>query len=249
MRFNSCTESPSLRWTGHPASSPPAVRFPEGGGGSSPHDGPAPGTAPLFAVAIYTGLRKGELLALRREDVDLEARRPTVARSHDRDTTKGNRVDVIPMADEAVPSFQQAIAASPSGLLFRHRTAPCAAGTSRPMPSSSEFQAGPASSVAGHSSVGARGETPRRRRTRPRRSGALAVPCASGRSRSRAGCAPTTCAAPAPRCSSSPGQARRPWRASCDTQPRTSSCSAIAHMDPTYLREELNTLSFAPVLR
>ena len=73
---------------------------------------------PLFAVAIYTGLRKGELLALRKEDVDLEARHPTVACSHDWDTTKGNRVDVIPIADEAVPSFQQATAASPSGLLF-----------------------------------------------------------------------------------------------------------------------------------
>jgi integrase len=32
-------------------------------------------------VALYTGLRKGELLALRKEDVDLEARRPTVARA------------------------------------------------------------------------------------------------------------------------------------------------------------------------
>jgi len=42
----------------------------------------------------------------------------TVARSHDRDTTKGNRADVIPIAEEAVPYFQQAIAASPSELVF-----------------------------------------------------------------------------------------------------------------------------------
>jgi len=72
----------------------------------------------LFAVAIYTGLRKGELLALRKDDVDLDARLLTVARSYDRDTTKGNRADVIPIAEEAVPYFQQAIAASPSDLLF-----------------------------------------------------------------------------------------------------------------------------------
>ena len=199
MRFNSCTESPSLRWTGHPASSPTAVRFPEGGGGSSPHDGPAPGTAPLFAVAIYTGLRKGELLALRREDVDLEARRPTVARSHDRDTTKGNRVDVIPMADEAVPSFQQAIAASlfpaPDGL----HAPPGLRGPGHP----------PASSRPGRHRqwLEARqlpqgGWLLRRMRTRPRRSGAPAVPCAFGRS--RAGCASTTCAAPAIQSRASP---------------------------------------------
>ncbi len=78
----------------------------------------SPDLRPLFAVAIYTGLRKGELLALRKEDVDLEARRLTVARSHDRDTTKGNRADVIPIAEEAVPYFQQASAASLSELLF-----------------------------------------------------------------------------------------------------------------------------------
>jgi integrase len=77
-----------------------------------------PELRPLFAVAIYTGLRKGELLALRKEDVDLEARLLTVACSYDRDTTKGNRADVIPIAEEAVPYLQEAIAASPSDLLF-----------------------------------------------------------------------------------------------------------------------------------
>src|SRR6185437_12107208 len=38
----------------------------------------------LFATALYTGMRKGELLALRKADVDLSARLITVRRSHDR---------------------------------------------------------------------------------------------------------------------------------------------------------------------
>src|SRR5260370_30885172 len=42
----------------------------------------------LFATAIYTGLRKGELLGLRKSDVDLRSRLLTVSRSYDRDTTK-----------------------------------------------------------------------------------------------------------------------------------------------------------------
>src|SRR5207237_1440638 len=43
----------------------------------------------LFAAALYTGMRKGELLGLHKEDVDLKARLITIRRSHDRDTTKG----------------------------------------------------------------------------------------------------------------------------------------------------------------
>jgi integrase len=39
----------------------------------------------LFAAAIYTGMRKGELLGLRRLDVDLAADVLTVARSYDRE--------------------------------------------------------------------------------------------------------------------------------------------------------------------
>ena len=57
----------------------------------------------LFATAIYTGMRKGELLALRKVDVDLSARLITIRRSHDRDATKGNHADAIPIATELVP--------------------------------------------------------------------------------------------------------------------------------------------------
>jgi len=57
---------------------------------------------PLFATAIYAGLRKGELAGLRKADIDLNARLLTVARSYDRDTTKGGHADRIPIAAELV---------------------------------------------------------------------------------------------------------------------------------------------------
>ncbi|RKG63514.1 site-specific integrase [Corallococcus sp. CA054B] len=73
---------------------------------------------PLFATALYTGLRKGELLALRKEDVDLRARLLTVCRSWERDTTKGGHADVIPIAAELVPFLETAMRLSPSALVF-----------------------------------------------------------------------------------------------------------------------------------
>ncbi len=81
-------------------------------------DALAPRWRPLFATAIYTGLRKGELLGLRKSDVDLDARLLTVARSYDRDTTKGGHADVLPIAEELVPYLDAAIATSPSELVF-----------------------------------------------------------------------------------------------------------------------------------
>ena len=72
----------------------------------------------LFATALYTGMRKGELLALRKADVDFSARLITVRRSHDRDTTKGNHADAIPIAGELLPYLRAAIEASPSELVF-----------------------------------------------------------------------------------------------------------------------------------
>ena len=72
----------------------------------------------LFATALYTGMRKGELLALRKADVDFSVPLITIRRSHDRDTTKGNHTDAIPMATELVPYLRAAIDASPSELVF-----------------------------------------------------------------------------------------------------------------------------------
>lgn len=68
---------------------------------------------PLFATAIYTGLRKGELLGLRKSDVDFDSGLITVARSYERDTTKGGHADRIPIAAELVSYLRSALAASP----------------------------------------------------------------------------------------------------------------------------------------
>jgi integrase len=75
---------------------------------------------PLFATAIYTGMRRGELLGLRKSDVDLTSGLVNVSRSHGRDTTKGSRAEAIPMARELLPYLQQALARSPvdSELVF-----------------------------------------------------------------------------------------------------------------------------------
>ncbi len=78
----------------------------------------SPRWRPLFATAIYTGLRRGELLGLRKQDVDLDARLLTVTRSYDADTTKGGHGDVIPIAQEVVPYLEEAINRSLSELVF-----------------------------------------------------------------------------------------------------------------------------------
>ncbi len=75
----------------------------------------------LFAAALYTGMRKGELLGLRKEDIDLGARLITIRRSHERDTTKGGHADAVPIAAELAPYLEVAMAASKTGLVFPGR--------------------------------------------------------------------------------------------------------------------------------
>jgi integrase len=72
----------------------------------------------LFAAAIYTGMRKGEPFGLRRQDVDLAADVITVARSYDRETTKGGHADVIPIATPLRPYLVDALDGSPADLVF-----------------------------------------------------------------------------------------------------------------------------------
>ena len=72
----------------------------------------------LFAAALYLGLRKGELFALRKSDVDLVSRIVTVQRSHDRSTTKGGHVDTLPIAPQLVPYLEHALTASGSEVVF-----------------------------------------------------------------------------------------------------------------------------------
>ncbi|MBX7096454.1 MAG: site-specific integrase [Myxococcaceae bacterium] len=73
---------------------------------------------PLFATAIHTGGRKGELLDLRKSDIDLKERTISICRSNENDTTKGGHADLLPIADELVPYLQEAIDTSPSELVF-----------------------------------------------------------------------------------------------------------------------------------
>jgi integrase len=75
---------------------------------------------PFFAVAIFQGLRLGELVALRRSDVDLASTPPvlTVRRSHGRGTTKSGKARSIPITRPARPWLEAALARSPSDLVF-----------------------------------------------------------------------------------------------------------------------------------
>ena len=73
---------------------------------------------PLFATAIFTGMRKGELLGLRKSDVHLASRRIQVCRSYDHETTKPGDDGAIPIAQELVPFLERALATSASDLVF-----------------------------------------------------------------------------------------------------------------------------------
>jgi excisionase family DNA binding protein len=73
---------------------------------------------PLFAAALFTGMRKGELLGLRKRDVNLRDRTILVGRSYDHDTTKGGHADLIPIAEPLRPFLEAAIRESPSALVF-----------------------------------------------------------------------------------------------------------------------------------
>jgi integrase len=80
----------------------------------------------MIAVAVYAGLRKGELFGLRKRDVDLGRGLLLVAQSYDRGTTKGRREERVPIAPGLVPYLEHALSASEGELLFPGRTARCA---------------------------------------------------------------------------------------------------------------------------
>jgi integrase len=83
---------------------------------------------PLFGVAFTTGLRKGELLGLRCNDVNLAAGLLTVRYNWDRPRTKSGRIEGIPLSSEAREWLQVALERSeghelvfpaPNGRMFR----------------------------------------------------------------------------------------------------------------------------------
>ena len=73
---------------------------------------------PLFAAAVWTGMRRGELFALRKSDVDLTLGTIMVARSNARDTTKGGHADLIPIAAPLFPILKHQLEHAPGSLVF-----------------------------------------------------------------------------------------------------------------------------------
>src|SRR6266850_2339753 len=73
---------------------------------------------PLFAAALWTGMRRGELFALRKSDIDFTLGTIMVARSNARDTTKGGHADLIPIAAPLFPILRHQLKHAPGSLVF-----------------------------------------------------------------------------------------------------------------------------------
>jgi integrase len=73
---------------------------------------------PVFATAVWTGLRQGELLGLRKSDVDMVAGTIAVRRSYDADTTKGGHADLIPIAAGLRPYLAEAMLSARGEYVF-----------------------------------------------------------------------------------------------------------------------------------
>jgi integrase len=73
---------------------------------------------PLFACGPALGLRKGELFALRKTDVDLVRATITVCRSHERETTKTGAAAVLPIPTALRPWLERQLREAPGPLLF-----------------------------------------------------------------------------------------------------------------------------------
>ncbi len=78
----------------------------------------APEWQNLFATAVYTGMRRGELIALQKRDVDLPGGTITVTRSWEANTTKSGKPRVVPLHSELRRYLVDAMKKSPSELVF-----------------------------------------------------------------------------------------------------------------------------------
>ncbi|MGO9829793.1 MAG: tyrosine-type recombinase/integrase [Myxococcaceae bacterium] len=67
-----------------------------------------------FALALYAGLRRGEVAGLKKNDVDLAAGTLTVRRSHGQERTKGNVDVVLPVHPDLARHLQSAMGATSS---------------------------------------------------------------------------------------------------------------------------------------
>lgn len=75
-------------------------------------------TRAIYAVAIYAGLRRGEIWALRRDCIDLDLGIITVQASNDRDQTKSGKVRVIPVHPELRPHLARVLLSHRDELVF-----------------------------------------------------------------------------------------------------------------------------------
>jgi len=70
-------------------------------------DEASPDLRPLYATAIFTGMRRGELCGLQWGDLDLAGRFITVRRCYRRPRTKNGKVEVIGVPGELVPILKR----------------------------------------------------------------------------------------------------------------------------------------------
>lgn len=78
----------------------------------------APDRRRMFRVALHLGLRTGELLSLRKEDVDFELGTVRIHRSHARDVTKTGKERTIPLHPACAGDLLEASLASSSEIIF-----------------------------------------------------------------------------------------------------------------------------------
>jgi len=64
------------------------------------------GVMETYAVAVYSGMRAGEILGLQWDDVDLDRRLILVARSYDKPATKNGKIRYVPILDPLVPVLE-----------------------------------------------------------------------------------------------------------------------------------------------
>lgn len=72
----------------------------------------------MFRVALHLGLRTGELLSLRKEDVDFDAGTVHIHRSHGRDQTKTGKERVVPLHPACAGDLLEASLSSASDIIF-----------------------------------------------------------------------------------------------------------------------------------
>lgn len=73
----------------------------------------------LYATAIYTGMRQGELAGLKWEDVDFERRLITVQRSFEGPTKAGD-IRYVPILDPLLPLLREWKLKTPGGYVFQN---------------------------------------------------------------------------------------------------------------------------------